>query len=729
MELNYGHPLRFGLALNPNSAETLVEHGVLADTLGYDFVSLDDSTGFDAWSTLSWIAGRTEHIQLLPIVNLALHSPAVLGRAAASLDLLSRGRLQLGLTHDDAGAIGEAIEIIQGIWAVGESTRLHQIGAHYQLEGADRGPAPAHDVPILVQGMGERMLGLIGFIADGWLVRYPAALDSGNDVIDDAATDAGRDPREIRRVLDIDPFGGSALEWAAQLLPLVTEHGVGSFRLKSTDPAVIERFITEVAPALREGADTKIPGLSTAKPVRSAAALAQRVAGIDYDAVPSTVTAIEPGDTRYSGVRSTYMRGGAPGIVLQPKTVQQVADALAFARDHAHLPLGIRSGGHGISGRSTNQGGLVIDVSALNTVEVVDIDTRRVRVGPGATWSDVAAAIEPHGWAISSGDYGGVGVGGLATAGGIGFLGRAHGLTIDHLRAVDVVLADGRMLHASDTENPDLFWAMRGAGGNFGIGVSFEFEAAEVPGVGWAQLVFEADDIADFLQKWGATLEAAPRDTTSFILLGGPRPGQPAVAQFFGMVDSTDPDTIINRLQPFAAIAPMLQQSVQVLPYSAALMPAQGEANGGRGEPVARSGLLTHITPEFAAAAARLIESGATYFFQIRATGGAASDIAADATAYAHRSANFSVTAMGSRREHLDREWETLYPYFEGMYLSFDTDLRPERLHDAFPPATLDRLRTLKQEYDPHHLFADNFPVGADTNGTHDVSDEMRMTS
>ena len=181
---------------------------------------------------------------------------------------------------------------------------------------------------------------------------------------------------------------------------------------------------------------------------------------------------------------------------------------------------------------------LVIDVSALNSVEIIDTATRRVRVGPGATWSDVAAAIEPHGWAISSGDYGGVGVGGLATAGGIGFLGRAHGLTIDHLRAVDVMLADGRLVHASDTENPDLFWAMRGAGGNFGIAVSFEFEAADVPGVGWAQLVFEADDIAGFLTKWGATLEAAPRDTTSFILLGGPRPGQPAYAQFFGMVDS-----------------------------------------------------------------------------------------------------------------------------------------------------------------------------------------------
>ena len=148
-----------------------------------------------------------------------------------------------------------------------------------------------------------------------------------------------------------------------------------------------------------------------------------------------------------------------------------------------------------------------------------------MRIGPGARWMDVAAALAPYGWALSSGDYGGVGVGGLATAGGIGWLSREHGLTIDHLRAVEMVLADGSVVRASEEENADLFWAVRGAGANFGIVTSFEFEVDEVGDVGWAQLVFDASDTAGFLERWGAAVEAAPRDLTSFIILGRPRGG------------------------------------------------------------------------------------------------------------------------------------------------------------------------------------------------------------
>ena len=118
---------------------------------------------------------------------------------------------------------------------------------------------------------------------------------------------------------------------------------------------------------------------------------------------------------------------------------------------------------------------------------------------------DVAAALAPYGWGLSSGDYGGVGVGGLATAGGIGWLARSHGLTIDQLRAAEMVLADGSVMRTSDQENPGFFWAVRGAGANFGIVTSFEFQAIEIENIGWAQLVFDASDTAGFLQKWGVS--------------------------------------------------------------------------------------------------------------------------------------------------------------------------------------------------------------------------------
>jgi hypothetical protein len=324
---------------------------------------------------------------------------------------------------------------------------------------------------------------------------------------------------------------------------------------------------------------------------------------------------------------------------------------------------------------------------------------------------DVAAALAPYGWALSSGDYGGVGVGGLATAGGIGWLSREHGLTIDHLRAVEMVLADGSVVRASDEENADLFWAVRGAGANFGIVTSFEFEVEEVGDVGWAQLVLDASDTVGLLEKWGAAVEAAPRDLTSFLILSRPRRGQPALAHVMAVVDSDQPDIIIDRIQPIADIAPMYDQSVVITSYASIMANAQGNDHDARGEPSARSGLARHITPEFAAAAARLIRSGATYWFHIRAVGGAVSDVDQDATAYGNRSANFSVTVFGANRERLNAAWGEVYEHFDGLYLSFDTDLRLERIKDAFPPQTLERLRELKSRYDPDNLFRDNFNI------------------
>ena len=324
---------------------------------------------------------------------------------------------------------------------------------------------------------------------------------------------------------------------------------------------------------------------------------------------------------------------------------------------------------------------------------------------------DVAAALEPHGWALSSGDYGGVGVGGLATAGGIGFLAREHGLTIDHLISAEVVLADGSVVTASDDENPDLFWALRGAGANFGIVTSFEFEVDEVGPVGYAQLAFDASDTAGFLENWGRVVEQSPRDLTSFLIMGGSRPGQPAVAQLISVVDSDDPDTVVERLQPLADLAPLLQQSVQIVPYATVMANASDAPHRGQGEPASRSGLIEHLTPQFAGAAAAMLASGDVHFFAIRSVGGAVADVSPDATAYAHRTANFSVAALGADAERLDRVWHGLHGHFEGLYLSFDTGQTAERLTDAFPEATLARLRELKRRFDPGNTFRDNFNI------------------
>jgi alkanesulfonate monooxygenase SsuD/methylene tetrahydromethanopterin reductase-like flavin-dependent oxidoreductase (luciferase family)/FAD/FMN-containing dehydrogenase len=734
---DYGHPLRFGAFITPvnSPASQPVRLAVLSEQLGFDLVTFQDhpyqASYLDTWTLLSWVGAQTERVQLSGnVLNLPLRQPAVLARAAASLDLLSGGRVSLGIgaggfwdaieamggrrltPAQSVDALDEAIEVFRGIWDAAERSPLRAGGEYYRVAGAKRGPAPAHEIPVWIGAYKPRMLDLVGRKADGWLPSLPylepGDLPRGNHLIDQAAATAGRDPREVTRLLNI-PAGQSADD----LVRLALEDGISTFIVMGDDPEGLRRFAGEVAPAVREQVDRARGQRGTQPPgrVRNSTALARRRPGIDYDAVPPSLAsrAVEPGDAGYARYTSSYLRGGAPGLVLRPQTAAEVRDALAVASRHRHLPLGIFSAGHGLSGRSLNDGGLVIDVGALNAIEVLDAHSGRVRVGPGARWADVAQALAPHGLAISSGDYGGVGVGGLATAGGIGWLAREHGLTIDHLLGVDVVLADGTLTQASATQNPDLFWAMRGAGANFGVAVGFEFRAAHVGRLAFAQFVFDASDTAGFLRRWGTAIEAADRSVSGEVILGA-RQGRQRYAQAMLVADSSDPDTIVERLQPIADIAPLLDHSVALTSYDQIMTSLLSEApQQGQGEPHSHSGLIRHLTPAFGQAAAALLDARASYFFQIRAVGGAVSDVPSDATAYGWRDANFSVAAFGTRASGLDRWWETLTPHMEGMYLSFESATGPEVLQRAFPREHLTRLRALKRAYDPTGLFRDNF--------------------
>lgn len=736
---DYGHQLRFGVFLTPTSSdpERVVARAVIAEEAGLDLVTFQDHPYnpdlLDAWTLLTWVASRTERIEVAGnVLNIPLRQPSVLARQVAALDRLSDGRVALGVgaggfwdaieamgsprltPGESVEALSEAIEVIRGIWDVDDPSVLRVDGKHHRVAGAKRGPELRRDVPIWVGAYGPRMLRLIGRQADGWLPSQsylkPGALPKGNEIIDAAATAAGRDPREIVRLLNVNPDTD-----ADALIDLALDDGISTFILASDDPAVISRFGQQIAPAVREAvaAERQSRGTDGASRVRSATALAKRLPGIGYDEVPESLaaTAVEPGDRGYRRYTSSYLRGGAPGLILRPQDPGQVADAVRFAGAHPELPLGLLSGGHGISGRSLNRGGLVIDVGALDRIEVLDDVTGRVRIGPGATWLEVAETLAPHGLAISSGDYGGVAVGGLATAGGIGWFARSEGLTIDHVRAVDLVLADGTQVHTSAEENPDLFWAVRGAGANFGVATSFEFEASKVSQVGFAQFVFDASDTAGFLQSWGAALESADRRVSGEVILGAPRgPGQ-TVAQAMLVVNSADPDTIVELVTPIAQIAPLLDQRVSLGTYDQVMASTyQAGPQRGQGEPRSHSGLIEHLTPAFADAAAEFLASGATYFFQIRSVGGAVGDVDPADTAYGWRDANFSIAAFGTQASRLDEQWDRLMlPHFNGLYLSFETDQGPGTVARAFPPANLARLAELKKRYDPTGRFRDNF--------------------
>lgn len=732
---DYGHLLRFGSFLTPTAAapHRPVDLTVLSEELGYDLATFQDHpyqpAFLDTWTLMSYAAARTERIHLSGnVLNLPLRQPAVLAKSVASLDLLTGGRVALGLgaggfwdaieaygggrltPGESVDALAEGIEVIRGIWDTSDRSVLATGGTHHSVRGAKRGPAPAHEVPIWLGALKPRMLRLVGRAADGWLPSLPylepGDLQRGMTTIDDAARAAGRDPGEITRLLNVGA-GASADD----LVRMALDDGVSTFIVMGDDEGGLRAFaglFDEVRDRVAEARSAG--GTSERRVVRSPSALAKRLPGIAYDDLPAALAerAVEPGDKAYARYRSGYLRGGAPGLVLRARDVAEVQAAVAVAREHRELPLGILSAGHGISGRSLNRGGLVVDVSALSSVEVLDAESGAVRVGPGATWAEVARALAPHGLAISSGDYGGVGVGGLATAGGVGWFAREHGLTIDHLTSVELVTADGRVVRASAEEEPDLFWGVRGAGPNFGIATSFDFTAARVGTIAFAQLSFDASDTATFLERWGRAIEDADRSVTGQVILGQRR-GTQRIAQAMLVVDHDDPETVVARLQPIAEVAPLVDQNVALATYDQVMGLFTSDApQQGQGEPHTHSGLADHLTPQLSREVADLLDAGTSYFFSIRAVGGAVSDVPSEATAYAGRSAAFSLSAFGAS-SRFDEAWERLVPHLSGSYLSFETGTGPQWVERAFPPAHLARLRELKRRWDPTALFRDNF--------------------
>lgn len=284
---DYGHDLVLGTFITPQNQrpDDTVALATLTERAGLDLVTFQDhpyQPGFlDTWTLLAWVAAQTSRVHLSAnVLNLPLRPPAVLARAAASLDLLSAGRLELGIgagafweaieamggprrTPGQAvTALEEAIDVIRAIWDADEDRGVFIDGEEYQIRGAKRGPRPAHDIAIWVGALGPRMLRLVGAKADGWLPSHsrlqPGDLQRGNRIIDEAAEAAGRHPSDIRRLLNISPDLASV----ERLVPLVLEDGVTGLILWADDARSIEVWGNEVAPALREvvARERKQPG-------------------------------------------------------------------------------------------------------------------------------------------------------------------------------------------------------------------------------------------------------------------------------------------------------------------------------------------------------------------------------------------------------------------------------------------------------------------------------------
>ncbi|WP_432041857.1 FAD-binding oxidoreductase [Streptomyces cadmiisoli] len=410
---------------------------------------------------------------------------------------------------------------------------------------------------------------------------------------------------------------------------------------------------------------------------------------------------VTPDDRRYGMLCSTYTTVGAPAAVVLPESASDVAAALRLARERG-LSVAIRSGGHGLSGSATNTDGLVIDLSAMSRVDVLDRAARLVRVEAGARWGQVTQALSSSGLAISSGDHGNVGVGGLATAGGIGWLVRHFGLTIDRVRAVEVVLADGTMVRADHLTEPDLLWVMRGAGAGAGVAIAFEIEAIELGDVGFVQLVAGVDRAGDTLRRWEVAMAKAPRELSTSVMLSSH--SVTPVAFITAVVASDEQARIMRAIQPLLGIGKVTIQQAHVVPYTNLIASAQMQSNTGQMPSHTTNGLFTELTPDAARALVAAASGPDPVLLQMRSLGGAVNDMDPSATAYAHRHQQTMVIASKfppDAQQELVAAWDTIAPYSDGTYASLQSNPSKSMMASAYPGPTGARVVDLWKRYDP----------------------------
>jgi FAD/FMN-containing dehydrogenase len=436
------------------------------------------------------------------------------------------------------------------------------------------------------------------------------------------------------------------------------------------------------------------------------------------EALPGKVT--QPGDADYDQ-NSTVLFDPArcePAALVRVAAPADIAHVIGFARQHG-LELAIRSGGHSSSGHGTVDGGIVIDLRDLDNV-VIDQPTRTAWVGGGATVGAVLKALEPHGLVVGFGDSGDVGVGGIVTGGGVGYLSRLHGTTVDSVLAAEVVLADGRVVIAGPDSEPDLFWAIRGGGGNFGVVTRVQFQARPLTAFTGGMMVLPgtAETIAAFV----AAAQTAP-EALSAIAMVMPAPPAPFIPDahkdklvlFAMMAFAGADDAAAAALAPFRALSPIFD-AVKPGPFLSLY-------DGPGGEPPGMPETRTFFVDRVSKDAARTIvgflseSDSAMRLVQIRVLGGAVNRVPADATAYAHRDAQIMLFLANFYSDEADRprrsKWvddlmSALRQDHEGAYVNFLGDEGPARTRSAYPGPTWDRLRRIKRQYDPENLFRRN---------------------
>jgi len=428
---------------------------------------------------------------------------------------------------------------------------------------------------------------------------------------------------------------------------------------------------------------------------------------------------ILPGDERYEDARLVHNRvyDRRPAVIVRAADAEDVAHAVGFARG-MDLQIAVRSGGHSLAGFGTGDDVLVIDLSSMKGLHI-DPERRVAWAQPGLTAGEYTTAAAAHGLATPFGDAASVGLGGLVTGGGIGWLTRKHGLTIDSLLAAEVVTADGRRVIASHAENPDLFWAIRGGGGNVGIVTRFQFRLHPVDVViGGALFLPPTPEIVRGVID---AAKAAPDELTTINMIMRVPPLPMIAAEHHGKVSVLVLPVFAGDLMagqaamaPFRALAEPIADLVGPMPYVGMYALSDGATAPHAG--VTRSMFADDLDDASIAAILEFVETSPTPLAigQIRILGGEMARIGNDATAFAHRDRSVMFAAIvpfedPSRVEEMtawtDQFFAAVRHDARGVYANFLAEDGEARIHEAYPAETYRRLAEIKRRYDPANVF------------------------
>ena len=448
---------------------------------------------------------------------------------------------------------------------------------------------------------------------------------------------------------------------------------------------------------------------------------------------------ISPEDAAYDTVRAVFYgaRSRRPALIVRVADATDVSHIVSLARERG-LELAVRSGGHSLAGHSTTDGGIMIDLSDMKGLEI-DVAGRTAWAETGLTAGEYTAAAGAHGLATGFGDTGSVGIGGITLGGGVGFLVRKYGLTIDDLLAAEIVTADGELLYVDSDTHPDLFWAIRGGGGNFGVVTRYHYRLHEVSTIVGGMLVLPAtpEVIASFI----AEAEAAPEElsTIANVMVAPPMPFLPAEVHgqliimamlvYAGEVEAGE-----RAIAPFRALAEPIADMVRPMPYPEIYPPEEGDYHPTA---AARTMFVDKIDRDVAEMIVEyLLASDAVMrVAQLRVLGGAMARVPAEATAFAHRSSRIMVNVAAFYEGPEDRvareAWVSdfaaaLRQREDGAYVGFLGEEGEGRVREAYPGSTWERLAGIKGRYDPTNLFRLNQNIRPSAQSESDAASAIR---